>query len=294
MAGVLLAVATVFVFAFSDIITKHLVESHPISTVLGIRYTVNLALILAFAGPRLGRRLWRTDRTPMVVGRALVLAMASLSITLAFQRMPVGETLAIVYLAPLLVMLLAIPFLGERITPASWAMAAIGFGGVLLIVRPGAGLDSAGVAFAMLTMVLATAFHLMTKILSRTESSAAMLFHVSWVGTIGFGSYALITHGLVPIPAADLLLMLALGVLATSGHYLFIVAYGLAPASLVAPANYAHILWAALLGWTVFGHLPDLWTGTGMALIAASGTLITLHARFGRHNKVHRMRPPAG
>ena len=130
-------------FAMADVITKQQAMRHPVSVVVAVRYLVNLGLLSLLLGPQLGSGLWRTNRRALVFVRGLCLALASLTMGLALRLMPVGETVAIVYLSPFAVMLLAIPLLGERVGPLGWTCAAVGFLGVLLIVRPGGGLDAA-------------------------------------------------------------------------------------------------------------------------------------------------------
>ncbi|MCX7890017.1 MAG: DMT family transporter [Rhodobacteraceae bacterium] len=282
LAGVALVLLAVLAFALCDVIVKALARDHPVTLIQAARYGVNLALLLALLGPRHGGGLWRTQRTAAVMARGLVLALASLTMSLALRLMPLGETVAIIYLAPFVVMVLAGPVLGERVGPAGWAAAALGFAGVLLIMRPGTGLDPAGVLWALANVGLGAAYHLMTRVLTRTETTQAMLFHVALVGTVFFGTAALpALRG--PLPAApDLALMLALGALATLGHFLFTAAYREAPAALLAPVNFMHLVWAGGLGWLVFGHAPDGLTILGMALVCAAGGFIAMRAHFAR------------
>lgn len=277
-------------FALGDVATKYLTERYPVSVVIAMRYLVSLALLLALAWPRVGSALWRTERTWLVVLRGGVLSLASLTLGLALRVMPVGETVAIMYLAPFAVMALAVPLLGERVTPLGWLLAVLGFGGVLLILRPGSGLDGWGVAFALANAVCATVFHLMTRQLSATESAISMLFHVTLVGAVAFTLAALPNlDGPLPGPT-DLGLMALLGVLATSGHFLFSLAYREAPASLVAPVNYLHLVWAALLGWVFFSHVPDATTLLGMGLIVLSGASIAFKAHVDQRGAARRER----
>ena len=146
--------------------------------------------------------------------------------------------MAIVYLAPLAVMLLAGPFLGERVRLAGWLGAITGFTGVLLIVRPGSGLDPVGVLCATVNAGVATAYHLLTRLLSRTEQTIPLLFHTAWVGTFVFCVLAIPHFGQVfAATPADTGLMVLLGTLMTVGHFLFTAAYRMAPASLLAPVN---------------------------------------------------------
>ena len=265
-------------FAMADVVTKQQTMRHPVSVVVAVRYLVNLGLLTLFLGPRLGSRLWRTDRRWLVFLRGLCLALASLTMGLALRLMPVGETVAIVYLSPFAVMLLAIPLLGERVGPAGWTGAAMGFLGVLLIVRPGGGLDPLGVAFALVNAGFATAYHLLTRYLARSESTVAMLYQTALVGSVFFCLMALGSLDGLAVGPADLAMMALLGAFSTLGHFLFTAAYREAPASLLAPVNYLHLAWAGGLGWLIFGHLPDGWGLAGMALICASGMLVAIRA----------------
>jgi drug/metabolite transporter (DMT)-like permease len=274
--GILLVVLATLAFAASDVVTKHLTMLYPVAPVLAARYAVNLVLVTVVLWPRMGADIWRVRRGWLVTLRGLCLALASLTMGLALQVMPVGETVAIIYLAPFVVLLLSAPVLGERVGLAGWQGAVLGFCCVLLILRPGGGLDPWGVAMALVNVGLASAYHLLTRLLSRTESTIAMLWHTALIGTIGFGIGATFTAPLGDVAGVDLALMLVLGVLATLGHFLFTAAYRKAPAALFAPVNYLHLVWAGGLGWLVFAHVPDHAALPGMAMVCASGAWAAL------------------
>ena len=279
MHGILLVVLATLAFAIGDTMTKQQAMRHPVAVVIAVRYLVNLVLLTLFLGPRLGAGLWRVGHRWLVPLRGLCLAIASLTMGLALQVMPLGETVAISYLAPFAVMLLAIPLLGERVGPASWIGVAAGFVGVLLIVRPGGGLAPLGVALALANAAFATGYHLLTRYLARSENVAAMLYQAALVGSVLFGLLALGSLDDLAVGPADLAMMVLIGVFSTLGHFLFTAAYREAPAALLAPVNYVHLAWAGGLGWLVFGHLPDGLGFTGMVLVCASGMLIALNAR---------------
>jgi drug/metabolite transporter (DMT)-like permease len=279
LKGIWLVVFATLAFAAADVLTKQLTMRHPVAVVVAVRYLVNLGLLAAILYPRIGADLWRVKRPRLVFARALCLALASLSMGLALRLMPVGETVAIVYLAPFAVMLLAVPLLGERVSPAGWLWAALGFAGVMLILRPGGGLAPWGVAFALINACLSTAYHLLTRLLAGSENTIALLFHTALVGSVFFCIGAIGALDQLNIGAADLGLMIALGVLATVGHFLFTAAYREAPASLLAPVNYLHLVWAAALGVVIFGHWPDAISLAGMGLVCASGVANALRAR---------------
>ena len=141
----------------------------------------------------MGRTLWQIKRPRLVICRGLVLVLGSLLIGHALRLMPVGETISILYLFPIIVMILAIPLMGEQVSAINWGFAVLGFAGVLMVARPGGGLDTLGVAFALLTAILAAIFHLMTRVLSRTETSHALLFYTILISVPCFFLLALST-----------------------------------------------------------------------------------------------------
>ena len=154
-----------------------------------------------------------------------------------------------------------------------------------MVARPGGGLDTLGVTFALLTAILAAIFHLMTRVLSKTETSHALLFHTILISVPCSFLLALFTwEGYFP-NLMDLSLIALLGLIVIAAHYLLTVAYKYAPASLVAPANWVHVVWAALLGWLFFDHLPDPWTILGMLVIIAAGVGIAIKTH--RENSNH-------
>ncbi len=279
LKGVLLIILATLAFASADVLTKQLAADHPVPVVVAVRYFVNFGVLGVVLYPRMGARLWRVNRQGLVFVRGLCLALASLTMALALRLMPVGETVAILYLSPFAVMLLAVPLLGERVRPLAWLWAALGFAGVLLILRPGGGLDPLGVVFALTNAGLATAYHLLTRKLASSESTVAMLFQTAMVGSVFFCIGSLGSLGDLQIGMVDFGWMALLGLLATLGHFLFTAAYREAPASVLAPVNYLHLVWAAGLGWVIFGHFPDWVSLTGMALVCASGVAIAVGAR---------------
>jgi drug/metabolite transporter (DMT)-like permease len=276
LKGVALVSAATLLFAVSDVTGKHLFETYSVMDVAAVRYAVNLALLLVLLYPKHGTGMWATKKTVPVILRGLCLVFATITMSVALRLMPVGETVAILYLSPFLVMLLAGPLLGERVTLVMWIGAAVGFSGVLLIARPGGGLDPLGVVLMLINAVLATTYILSTRILAKTESTIAMLFHSALSGFVIFGAWFLATLDDFQPTLYDIGLMALLGVLSTGGHFLFTAAYREAPSSLLAPVNYLHLVWAGVLGFLVFGHLPDAWSTAGMLAVVLSGSLTAL------------------
>jgi drug/metabolite transporter (DMT)-like permease len=282
MIGIALVAFATLSFAACDVLTKDLAARHPVVVIAAIRYVINVALLSVLLGPSLGRGLWRVNRLWLVIFRALCLVGATLTMGEALRYMPVGETVAIVYLAPFLVLILSMPLLGEKVTPAGWMAASLGFLGVLLIAQPGSGLNQWGVTLALINAGFGAAYHLLTRFLTRTETTTAMLYVVGLVGLVVFGLLAIPHLQELNVSRWDALLLAALGVLATLGHFLFTAAYRFAPAALLAPVNYLHLVWAGGLGWLVFAHVPAMTALIGMVMVGLAGVTAASMAWYGR------------
>ena len=274
--GALLCVMAVALFACMDTVTKYLSQTHPVPLIVAARYLGNLLLMVGFIVPRHGRQMIRTRRTGLVWVRALCLALASLLIGFALQRMPVAETTAILFLSPILLTIVAGPLLNERVGAVGWLATLAGFAGVILIARPGSGLVTIGVLFALGAVATNLGYQFLSRVLSASESTFALLFYTALTGSILYGiavPWFLEDRAPTLLEAA---LFASLGVFGGVGHYLFTAAFRFAPASLLAPLNYVQLLWAGLLGWVVYGHVPGAVSLLGMALIAGSGVLVAL------------------
>lgn len=284
LRGVLLVAAATLLFAGHDTANKLLLADYDVPVIAAVRYTMQTVLMLAILGPTRGPELVRTRRPGMVVLRALCLVLSTLFFGLGLQLMPIPETTAIGYIAPLLVVLLARPFLNETIGPMGWIAAALGFGGMLLIVRPGGGLDPLGVAFLICNIVATVAYYMLSRVLAHSEKTAAMMFYSSLVGAICFGlATPWFLNGEAP-DGLQLALFLSLGIFAGVGHFLFTAAYRFAEASLIAPVSYVHLVWASLLGWVIFGHVPDPLGIAGMIVVILAGVLVAFRSLRSRHS----------
>lgn len=188
LRGVALYGVALLLFACLDTTTKYLTAHYPVPLVAWTRYAVQFLLMTAILAPRMGRELVSPARPAPVALRSLCLAATSLFVGLALHRLPVAEASAIVFISPLLVVLLAGPLLGERLTPLRAMLAVLGFTGVLLIARPTGNLDALGVVFALLGALSNTGYQLMSRTLS-AEKPLTLLFNSALVGTLIFGGF---------------------------------------------------------------------------------------------------------
>jgi len=296
LRGVILLLAALLLFACMDTTTKFLTAYYEAPVVVAVRYLVHTLLMILLLAPGQGRRLVQTQRTGLVIVRAASLAVASLLVALALQQMPLAETTSIVFLAPVLVVFLARPVLGELIGIPGWLGAMMGFVGAVLIVRPGAGLDTSGVLYALGAAGCTVVYLLLSRALASTERTLVMLFYTALVGTIAMGLLLpWYWHGEVPTPM-QLLLFLAMAAAGGLGHFLLTAAYRHAPASILAPLSYLQLVWAGVLSWLVFDHMPDRLSILGMAVIGAGGMLVALKPRLlppGSGARTHNQEDPA-
>lgn len=282
LRGVALFVLGVFLFACMDTTIKYLASIWAVPVVIAVRYVVHCLLMVVLLAPRRGRELLTTQRTGLVLVRAACLAGASLLFGSALQRMPVAEATAFLFVAPLIVVVVGGFGLRERVGALGWAATVAGFAGILLIARPGGGLDPVGVALALGTACLAATYGLLSRVLARTESTLAMLFYSALVGAVVFGLPApLFWDGPTPT-ALQAVLFVSIGVWGGVGHFLFTAAHRDAPASTLAPLAYAQLVFAALLGWLVFGDVPDAVGLLGMGIVTAAGIAVALRQRLAR------------
>jgi drug/metabolite transporter (DMT)-like permease len=264
-------------FNLVDATGKYLVRDFPVLTVTWARYVFHLVFMVAYVAATWTPGLLATRRPRLQIGRGLTLVGFATFLFAALKYLPQAEAVAISFVAPLLILILAGPLLGERVGWARWAAAIAGFAGMLTVVRPGSGLAPLGVAFALATLACNTAFQLTTRKLALTEHPIATVFYSAVVGTVG-------TTVLLPLGLPDrwpdawqATLFLSFGVTGSVSHLLLIRAYRLAPASFIAPLIYCHIVMATLSGWIFFGQFPDGVTLAGIAAIVTSGAAIAAH-----------------
>ena len=122
-----LVIGTVFLFSLSDVVTKHLTMRHAVELVVAVRYLASLLLLFVFAWPRVGNSLWKTVRTPWVIGRGVILAICSLTLGYAQCLMPVGETISIMYLFQSWSCCWQVPLLREQVSRVGWLLAILDF-----------------------------------------------------------------------------------------------------------------------------------------------------------------------
>lgn len=270
LAGIALVVGAGACFSVLDTTTKFISTAVPLLMALWFRYAFQAVATTLTVLPVRGMSVWRTLHPKFQVLRGVLLLASSLFAFASLKYMPVGEFTAIVMIAPLAITVLAATVLKEKVSAMRWALVAGGFAGTLVIIRPG-GETFQWASLLPLGLVGTNAwFQVLTSKLARTEDPVTMHLYTGWVGTL----IAALALPFVWAELPDWWLWAALclmGVMATVGHFMLILAYQRAPAATLTPYLYSQIAFAMLGGWLVFSHVPDGWSMVGMVMIAVCG-----------------------
>ena len=270
-----MAVLATIAYAVVDTLSKYQAREYPVEMIVWARYVVPLVLLIVLLPG--GRGLWRTAYPGMQLVRGILLTAGTLFIVFAYRVMPMAEAQAISFIHPVLLTLLAVLFLGEKVSRLGWAAVLIGFCGVLIIVRPGGGLFTPAALLPLGLALCFSSYQIFTRIISRRESSMTSLFCVLFVGSVVM-SIALPFVWINP-SGKGLLFFALIGVTSGIGHFSTIKALEYAPASLLAPFAYIQLLWVGILGVLVFGDFPDAVTIVGMGIVVAAGLLVAVSRR---------------
>jgi drug/metabolite transporter (DMT)-like permease len=278
VSAVLLVVGAVALFTTADVIAKYLAERYPVPLVVLGRHGIQALVMIAWLAPRRGWGIVRSAQPLLQIARGSLLVGSSLFFIGALRWLPLADATAINYTTPILVVLLSVVLLNERMTRARWAFVAAGFVGMLLIIRPGASILH-GAALLVLGAATCYAFYQVLTRKLRGDDPLVTLIYPALCGTVMMAALLPFLDYRAAMSWTDLSLLVLFGAPATLGHFLFIRAFQLAPASALTPFTYAQLVWAVLFGWVFFGNFPDRWSLAGMAIIAASGLLLAWHER---------------
>lgn len=268
----LLMFAALTLFSCLDASAKYLAANTaiPVAELVWVRFAGQTVGMIALVGLLNLPSLFITRRLGLQLLRSLLMAATTAFNFLALEELRLDQTITIVFLAPLVVALLAGPLLGEWVGWRRLVAIFTGFVGVLVAVHPsGEGLSLA-VGYAFAAMLAYALFMLMTRHLVAYDPPMVTLFYAMLVGAV-FGAPPAFAEWVWPDKTLEWILLLSLGVFGGVGHYFFIHAYTLGPASRVSPVLYIQILTMVAFGYLVFGDLPDIWTLSGALIIVASG-----------------------
>jgi drug/metabolite transporter (DMT)-like permease len=277
-SAILLIISSTLCFSLLDTIVKYLAGQYPVPLLVWARWSFQAVATALWLGPRIKLDLVRTPRPALQIARGAVIVLSALLFMTALKYMPLADATALNYSSPVVVIALAVLFLGERMTPARIAFIVAGVVGMLLIVRPGTEIFRGASLLALCAAIVYATYQILTRIVA-DEDPRVTLFYPSLVCTVVMTPVLPLLEIPPHMPVADVLMICAAGLLGTLGHFLFILAFQRAPASALTPFTYMQLVWAMLIGWLVFHEFPDGWALAGMLVIAGSGLMMTLYER---------------
>ena len=270
----------VSMFACLEATAKYLVtRAHlPLPQVVWMRFLGQLVMIVLALGLLSMPRLFRTSKLGAQLFRSCLLLASTVLNFLALRTLRLDQALTIQFLAPLVVALVAGPLLGEWVGWRRLLAIIIGFVGILVVIRPGFEEVPPGVIFALGCMLAYSSFILITRYISAHDQAEVTLTYSMLAGVFLVAPIAL-GQWVWPADTLTWALSVSMGIWAAIGHFIFIVAYRLAPASMLAPFLYTQLLSTTILGFSIFGDVPDRWTIVGSAIIVASGIYLVHRER---------------
>ena len=282
--GAVIFICAGLVFVATDSLTKTLVSNLPVVDVIFVRHVTYLAAVILVAGRTNPGRLFATSRLGTQIARGLAMFGATATFFLALSLLPLAVVSTLASTTPLIVVGLAGPLLGERITRPAVLGAIVGFGGVLTLI----GVDPRHLDPSMLvplgTAVSFAAFSMLTRVL-RSESPEVTLFYSGLVGMFAATVLFVVVPTATSPEAWQWVAIGVVGLMALTGHRLLVAAYRWGRASDLAPLGYLSLIWSFLIGAVIF-HEPVQVRAVVGAFAISIGGVVTLRAGSGDRDPV--------
>lgn len=272
LRGVAIALAAFAIYATHDVLIKYLGGIYSPFQIVFFSVLFGFPMMALFmmrdgqgASLRPVHPIWMAMRTAIIVVNAATAFYA-------FAVLPLAQTYAILFAAPLLITLLAIPMLGERVGLRRGAAVGIGLCGVLIVLQPGVTEFSLGHLAALVAAVCGALNAVIMRKIGGAERAVVLLLYPMMANVVVMG--AALPFVYKPMPGLDLLAAAIIAAFALIATWLLILAYRMAPAAKVAPMQYSQIIWATIFGALFFGEALEWNTAIGTAVIVASGIYI--------------------
>ena len=266
-----------FLFSAVDTLAKFLTETfHPLQIVWSRQLGLLLGILVILAFHGFG--ILRTQHLGLQLARG-VMAIGSASIFVyAVSFVPLVDAIAVTFVAPFMVTLIAALVLRETVGFRRWIAVSIGFCGVLIVTRPGLGVVHPAVFFILIAAFLFALRQILSRFVSGTDRIITTVAYTALVGSVIMTiPLPFVWH--TPETSLDLALLGSMALIAAVAEILVIKALDVADAVVVAPVHYSIIIWATFYGFMVFDQLPDMWTWVGTSIIVVMG-IYTLHREW--------------
>lgn len=291
LTGILLAAGGSLIFSVNDVAIKFLSGGYALHQVILIRAFVAMTFILGVI--HFSERGWSqvaTSRPATHLMRVGIVMVSNVTFFVGLAAMPLADAVAVAYVSPIVITLLSIVFLGEKVGPRRWAAVIVGMVGVIVMLRPGAGVIQPAAILVLVSAVLYAAGNLLARHMGGTESAMTLSFYVQsgfiivslamglWAGDGHLASegslWSFLFRPWIWPPIADWPIFLATGLSVGIGGLMVTQAYRTVEAGLIAPFEYIGMPAAIFWGLVVFGTFPDAVSWLGIALICGSGLYV--------------------
>jgi len=274
MRGIVLIVVSACLFAGVDAFSKVLAETQSVGQIVWARYTMALPVLFLTTPPTQWPTLFRTRRPGAQLIRAIIPLGTSVGMVIGVHHLPLAEATVILFAAPFMVVALSAAALKERVPAVSWFAVVVGFAAVVLVARPGFNALSEYMVFPLIGAFFFALLQLVTRWLhSRGETTRTTLAWTLVTGALVATPFAAATW--VPVSGKAWLMMIGLGIVFGGAQGLLARAFAYAPAGVLTPFTYIQIVAAVVIGATIFGVFPDIWSLIGIAMIIAAGITVT-------------------
>jgi drug/metabolite transporter (DMT)-like permease len=280
LLGISLVLLGYLLFTVVDSCAKWLMNAGlPSNEVVFVRYAGQLLMVSAFFLPTRGVELVTTRRPGLEIIRGLCLLASTVCNFTAILFLPLTVTASIMFTAPLILCALSVPFLGETVGWRRWLAIAVGFVGILIIIRPGSASFEPVMLLSLLGAFFTALYFMLTRKLAGIDAVTTQQFYASAIATACLVPLIFFGGWVWPSDPAAWIAFVAIGAAALIGHQFITTAHRLAPASVLAPFGYFQIIYMTASSWLIFNQPPDIWIFIGAPIVIASGLYIWLRER---------------
>ena len=265
-------------FPIMNGLVKLLAASYEPQQIVWFRIVSHLVLVAAVFMPRMGLGLLRTRRIGTQIVSSVMMLLSTLFFFSAVKSIPVAEAISVTFVAPLAVVLLAWPLLGERITWFRMAAVIVGFSGVLIVIRPGSAVFQWASLLLLCSAMCYAIYLILIRRLAGIDAPATSIFYSVLLGAIIMSIWLPFVWKM-PTNWIDWALLCSLGVFGALGHYCVAKAMTYASANFVAPFNYTQMIGSVIVGYFMFAEVPDFYTWLGTAVVVGAGLMVGWQGR---------------
>jgi drug/metabolite transporter (DMT)-like permease len=270
--AILLMCLGVLMLVLNDTSAKWLVDRYDPFQMTFIRSVITLPMITVVILMKDGLKGMGTKRFGPHALRGLFIMAATFCFFNALKALSLADATALFFAAPMFITALSVPLLGDKVGPRRWSAVIAGFIGVIIIVRPSAETFQPGSLFAVATALVYAFIMISSRWLHSGDNMRTVVFYMSLLPAI-YASFVLFGEWPV-ITGSDFAVFVAMAIFWSVGVAIVSEAFRSAPAAVVAPFDYTALIWASVIGWLIWGTIPDMTTYLGAVIIAASGIYI--------------------